>query len=76
MTEKGKEKKKKKKKKRQKRAIVRAERLTTHRNHVSVEQRDQGEAARPSPRERRQGALPRSGNAVEATVSPRRPGLA
>ena len=71
-TEKRKEKKKKKKKKkRQQRAIVRAERLTTHRNHVSVEQRDQGGAARPSPRERRQGALPRSGNAVEATVSPR-----
>ena len=74
-TEKRKE-KKKRKKERQKRAIVRAERLTTHRNHVSVEQRDQGEAARPSPRERRQGTLPRSGNAVEATVSPRSPGFA
>ena len=34
------------------------------------------EAARPSPRERRQGTLPRSGNAVEATVSPRSPGFA
>ncbi len=44
-TEKRKE-EKKRKKERQKRAIVRAERLTTHRNHVSVEQRDQGEAAR------------------------------
>jgi hypothetical protein len=37
--------KKKKKKKKREETIVRTERLTTHRNHVSVEQRDQGEAA-------------------------------
>ena len=76
-TKKRKKKKKKKKTKRQRREIVRAERLTTHRNYVSVEQRDRGKAAGPSPpRERRQGALPSSGDAVEAIVSPRRPGLA
>ena len=76
-TKKRKKKKKKTTTKRQRREIVRAERLTTHRNYVSVEQRDRGKAAGPSPpRERRQGALPSSGDAVEAIVSPRRPGLA